>query len=432
MVAAGNGVTTIQLHRRSDSEIIADHLKREQDALAALHESSKQTTTLVETRIMPKTGNEYVKNYANALYFGTIGVGCPPQSFQVLFDTGSSNLWVPAVDCWNCGVSGVTSKNEYNPAQSTCSQSIGTPFEIQYADGSNATGTFSSDTVTLADVIIVEGQIFGEVHDASALGSSYALGPFDGILGLGFSSISFDGVPTVFESAIRQNLVEQPVFSFYLGDNGPGELTFGGYNSSFFKGDLVYAKLDAATYWQVELDKIAVGDYLKQGGGSRLSCFLGLPSCHKITAIIDSGTSEIIGPASDVAMIAAAVGAKANINGEYTIDCYKVSEIPDVVFSINGHDFTIPGKDTVIQDQDTCLFAFMGVDFSGSGPHWILGDVFMRQYYTVFNYLDKTIGFAPVKNGVDISQSSGTSIPTVRAVHLSLLYIVMSLVCFVL
>ena len=42
-----------------------------------------------------------------------------------------------------------------------------------------------------------------------------------------------------------------------------------------------------------------------------------------------------------------------------------------------------------------CIFAMMGMDFAEPGPKWILGDVFMRQYYTVFDYEGKRVSFAP-------------------------------------
>jgi len=384
-------LTRVTLHKRSNDDLIGAHLKREADALKkVLHlktdgeDETASRNLRGDVEPLQKKESEIIKDYANAQYYGTVSIGSPPQSFQVIFDTGSSNLWVPKVGCTHCGIPFIGQKHKYDHDKSSSYTEDGSDFEIMYGSGS-VSGYFSSDDVTLADDLTVNGQRFAEIQDAGGLGVAYSLGKFDGILGLGFTSISIDGTTTPFENLIKQNKVDQPVFSFYLGDNGPGELTFGGYDSSKFEGDLEFVKLEQATYWEIALDSIDAGEYHKAGDEK------------KITAIVDSGTSLMTGPKAEVSKLAKSVGATPNIMGEYTIDCKTIDQIPDVVFTIGGNEYIIPGKNTVIQAQGTCLFAFMGMDFPEPGPQWILGDVFMREYYTVFNYVDKTVGFAKAK-----------------------------------
>jgi len=50
----------------------------------------------------PTTGKVVIKNLENAQYYGPCGLGTPPQTFQVVYDTGSSNLWVSGHNCTNC------------------------------------------------------------------------------------------------------------------------------------------------------------------------------------------------------------------------------------------------------------------------------------------------------------------------------------------
>lgn len=364
------------LYKRSNDEFI-ETFKQQYELQQQQESSSSNLRSSVG-----KSENEIIKDYSNAQYYGAISVGTPPQTFQVIFDTGSSNLWVPKINCVHCGNPFFGKKSKYDHDKSTSYTKDGTEFNIMYGSGS-VNGYFSSDSITLADDLIIKDQSFAEIQDAGGLGFLYALGKFDGILGLGFTSISVNNVMTVFENAIQQNIVEQPIFSFYIGDNSPGELTFGGYDSSKFVGELEYVKLYSATYWSIVLDSIQAGDYTTNND-------------KPIIGIVDSGTSLIAGPTKDIKAIAAAVGAKPSFTGQYTIDCKDVNNLPAVSFTINKKVYTIPGKDTIIQASGTCLFAFMGLEFPPGGPQWILGDVFMRQYYTVFNYLDQTIGFAPV------------------------------------
>jgi len=257
-----NKLTKIALQKRSNHEIVATHLKAENDALKlAMEKNFSSDVMKVTKKVVALRGSQFadqveavaegaaentvIKDYSNAQYYGTMKIGTPPQEFTVIFDTGSSNLWVPKVGCQNCGYWFINGgKSKYDEAKSSTFVKDGSDFHIQYGSG-DVKGFFSVDQVTLADDIVVQNQKFAEVSDAGGLGVGYVMGQFDGILGLGFEGLALGGATTVFKNAIDQGKVSQQMFAFKLGDNSDGELTFGGYGklNSDYSVKLVYVKL---------------------------------------------------------------------------------------------------------------------------------------------------------------------------------------------
>jgi hypothetical protein len=324
-------------------------------------------------------GSIVINDYQNSQYYGEIQLGTPGQTFNMIFDTGSSDVWVAGSECdSSCG-----RHAQYDASASSTYIEDGTSFDIMYGSGP-VSGYQSIDNMDFGGLLVKE-QNFAQVTDASGLGAAYKLGKFDGILGMAFDVLSVNGETTGFKNLIDQGLVDEGMFAFYLGNSrmDKGELTLGGYNTDHFKGELNWVDLTQATYWVIDMDDMSVD-------GTSLS--------STTKAIVDSGTSLITGPSEDIEKLADAVGAKPFISGEYLIPCE--GDHPDITFSIGGQDYTLSFEDYIIPDGDTCLFAFMAMDIPRpTGPMYILGDVFMRKYYSVFDYTNQRVGFAEADHG---------------------------------
>jgi C1A family cysteine protease len=354
-------VYQIPIHKRSNDEVVQGRLFNAKP----------------ENMLSASPSSITINDYQNAQYYGQVDIGTPPQTFKVIFDTGSANLWVPNS---KVGLVGLL-KSKYNSAKSSTYVKNGTEFKIQYGSGP-VSGIWSADTISVGG-LPVKQQAFAEVENAKGLGVGYALGKFDGILGLGWDRISVDGVETPFHNLVDAGGLAAPEFAFYLGNQQPGTLVLGGTDKSHYTGDFAYVPLKKEDYWRINLDDV------KLSGKSMSTCK---------DAIVDSGTSLLAGPKAEVAKLAAAVGAKLMpvVGKEYTIDCN--ADAPAISFTLGGKDYTLEKKDYIIQSGSTCLFAMMGIDVPApNGPLWILGDVFMRKYYTVFDWGNKRLGFATAK-----------------------------------
>lgn len=146
-------------------------------------------------------------------------------------------------------------------------------------------GFISQDTMQIGDLKIKK-QDFGEVTQEPGL--AFAFGRFDGILGLGYDTISVDRVVPPVYNMINQGLLDDPVFSFYLGDTSvegdDSEAVFGGINHDHYTGKLTYIPLRRKAYWEVELDAISFGGQTAELEGTG--------------AILDTGTSLLTLPST--------------------------------------------------------------------------------------------------------------------------------------
>jgi cathepsin D len=337
-----------------------------------------------------KTFSEELNDYQDAQYYGQISIGSPGQCFEVIFDTGSSNLWVPGKNCKSIAC---LLHKKYQCAKSTTCKETTDKFFIRYGSGA-LNGTVTYDKLCFGckeDSMCIDQQGFAQstVEPAGA----FVVGKFDGILGMGYDSISVNNLTTPFSNLIKSGKCEQPIFAFWLsrdpksGAHG-GELTLCGLDKNHYEGDIFYVPVSRQKYWQFAVDSISVGE--KQVSA-------------KFEAIADSGTSLMTGPTKEIQELNKLIGAiRIPVVGEYVVRCAKIPEMPNITLKINGRDFVLTPKDYVLQMESMgttmCISGFMGLDVQPpAGPLWILGDVFMGPYYTVFDKGQNRVGFAKSK-----------------------------------
>lgn len=313
----------------------------------------------------------------------------------MLLDSGATNTWVPTTDCESLSCLNPTHKT-YGSINSTTYKTTNTPFTIRYGTG-DVGGYYASDTVSIAGLTVE--LTFGAANETSDDFNNF---PFYGILGLGYATTAGDNVTTFMGTVGGEKLLKSNVYGIDLsrahdGDND-GEVNFGAPDTSKYNGSLVYTSvISGSSTWSIAVDDAGFGG--KTAGLTGRS------------VLIDTGTTWAFMPPADAAQLYAIVeGSSLNSAGDtYSVPCNTTTPL-QLVFS--GVSFDISSEDWVggVTDSsnDLCACNIYPQNTLGNGQ-WLIGDTFLKNVYTVFDYDESRVGFGAKTGSAVLSGSSSTA-----------------------
>ena len=202
---------------------------------------------------------------------------------------------------------------------------------------------------------------------------------------MAWPSISVDNLPLIFDLLYQQKRVEGNSFSFYLtkkpGQNGSA-LVLGGVNDKYAASSWKYYPLKMHNYWLLDMT-----DVIFNGTSYKTS--------PDLAGIIDTGTSVIVGPSKVVDKMTEGFGP----GKQKQVDCSTIPRLPQLEFKFGSDSFVLKAEDYILQVQEgaktVCIVGIMGLDLPPSlGEAFIIGDSFIKTYYTHFDVANSRVGFA--------------------------------------
>jgi cathepsin D len=280
----------------------------------------------------------------------------------------------------------------FHPAHSKTYKKLPVEMSVQFGTGA-IEGFLAQDTFTLGPVR-VHDQTFGQIKKST--GSVFVTGKFDGILGLSFPSLSAHSYTPVFDSIMKQQLLSNNMFSFYysLLPKQNSAIMLGQPLKSMYTGDVKWIDVSKPFYWEVNLIDIL---YDGESTGACTS-----PPCK---AVVDTGTSLLTGPSQYTTKMLRKLGVDRG--------CSNMDDLKKITYILSDdhgeYRFDLDSNYYVLKSQAKradgspkfCRAGFMALDVpKPRGPLFILGDVFMRRYYTIFDRDHNRIGIAAAKESL--------------------------------
>ncbi|KAB0362908.1 hypothetical protein FD754_007064 [Muntiacus muntjak] len=277
-----------------------------------------------------------LRNIMEMLYVGNITIGIPPQELQVIFDTGSSDLWVPSHSCTSTTCS---TQVRFKHLESSTFQSTQKTFSIAYGSGSMK-GFLAYDTIPTGDLVSTDQRFDLSMAEYGCEGVTFAI--------------------PIFDNLKHQGAISEPAFAFYLSKVKGSVVVFGGLDHCYYKGEPNWIPLTHVGDWRVHTDCISMKRQVIACSGD----------CE---ALVDTGTSLILDPRRLINNMQTSPAPRHRVSRipgpnsltlsliAHYVSCFAVNILPSIIFTIN--------ENTVSTSTET----------------WILGGVFLRLYFSLFN-----------------------------------------------
>jgi len=416
-----NAQTTLALSRKVHNYL--DLLEQGPAFIKVGKSAAQKATRAVRASNVGLTGNLYQIET-------TITIGSQNQEFEVVVDTGSTLLAVPATTCTRCdsdapdpalnvaqsSTSQLVACNSSlcNAGASSCTKDNLCGFRVTFADSSSITGGLVEDTVSVNGLTTPAefGIILSETSNFEA--------PFaDGIMGLAYNNPSLSCSPNCvtpfFDTLVASSGIPNR-FSIELDYSGSGQLSLGVSDTTGF----TFTDIIDKSLYIVKLDSLEIDGQTLVSGES-----------HFGTTFIDSGSSLInLAPATFQAFqnymqtsycnLPLVCGDSSLFENFCLTDLNDVNSFPTLTFNFGGVAISVsplgylPATPVTGGNTGYCL----GIA-SGADGETALGDSFMRGKTVLFDRVGNQLGFSSTDGSV-AAYSSAISLSASSTILMSL------------
>lgn len=344
-------------------------------------------------------------------YFGTLFVGLPePQSFTVLFDTGSGHFILPSTSCQDTSclkhhrydrqLSGSAVAIDSDGFEVPANSDFDT-VDISFGTG-HVSGPFVREVVCLGNTTKAERNDCVNLRVVTAdtmTEDPFQHFAFDGVVGLGLEGLALHRDFSFVGQLEHLGLASSSYFGIYLakGDSHPSEISFGGHNDERVSAPLAWVPVAAPQlgYWQVRIRSVRMGDRV-----------LDLCDDGSCRAVLDTGTSMLGVPKLATSTLHWSL-ARAVPGDAGPLDC-RGFEGPPLIFDLGelelrleAEDYSRPEPTTVQNKSDGkvqafCRASLLPVEMGEplGSKTFVFGEPVLRRHYTAYDWKQQRIGFA--------------------------------------